>query len=192
MEPESGFEPSPPPGMPSFIDRVTALAGELTRFAGWLASSESEANDVVQETLLRALRARPAVASNERALRGWLFQVARNVHVDLRRAQAARDRFIVLEGGREDLEDVESFAPAHANHAIERVDLERALHSLAEGTRVAIVLTDVWELDQNEVAAILGVPLGTVKSRVARGRARLAVMLTTNSDGEIAGEGRRR
>jgi RNA polymerase sigma-70 factor (ECF subfamily) len=62
-------------------------------------------------------------------------------------------------------------------HAIEPVDLERALGHLPEGARTALLLTDLWEFDHEEVARILDVPVGTVKSRVARARARLAVLL---------------
>jgi RNA polymerase sigma-70 factor (ECF subfamily) len=163
---------------PPLVDRVAPLAVELTRFARWLASATHDADDVVQETLIRALRARD-VPPSERALRAWLFRIARNVHVDQRRAQAARDRFVVLEGGRDDLEELEEPVTTTA-HDIDRTDLERALAELPEGTRAALVLTDVWEFDHAEVAAILDVPVGTVKSRVARGRARLAAILASD------------
>lgn len=163
------------------VDRIAPLAGELSRFARWLASSPQDADDVVQETLVRALRARD-VPANDRALRAWLFRIARNVHVDQRRAQAARDRFVVLEGGRDDLEEVEEPPVKLAQEPIDRVDLERALAELPEGTRAALVLVDVWEFDHAEVAAILDVPVGTVKSRVARGRARLAAILLAETN----------
>jgi RNA polymerase sigma-70 factor (ECF subfamily) len=168
--------------------RIRPLAGELSRFARWLASSAHDADDVVQETLVRALRAKDVPAA-DRALRAWLFRVARNAHVDLRRAQAARDRFVVLEGGRDDLEEVAApVAPPPLD--VDRDDLERALAELPEATRAALVLTDVWEFDHAEVAAILDVPLGTVKSRVARGRARLAAILSDAGDLRVRGRAR--
>lgn len=174
---------------PSLIDRIAPLAGELSRFSRWLAASPHDADDVVQETLIRALRARD-VPPGERALRAWLFRIARNVNIDQRRAQAARDRFVVLEGGRDELEEVEEPVTRTAYEHIERADLERALADLPEGTRAALVLTDVWEFDHAEVAAILDVPVGTIKSRVARGRARLAAILA--SDGHVHAERRGR
>lgn len=161
---------------PPLVDRVAPLAGELARFARWLASNPHDADDVVQETLIRALRARD-VPPSDRALRAWLFRIARNVHVDQRRAQAARDRFVVLEGGRDELDEIGEPAAGLAHAQIDRFDLERALAELPEGTRAALVLVDVWEFDHAEVATILDVPVGTVKSRVARGRARLAALL---------------
>ncbi len=157
------------------VDRIAKLAGELARFAGWLAGSSYDADDVVQETLIRALPAK-SVPADEPALRAWLFRIARNVHVDQRRNQAARDRFVVLEGGRDELEEVEQIAvPALGD--LDRADLERALGELPEGARAALVLADVWELDHSEIAAILDIPVGTVKSRVARARVRLAALL---------------
>lgn len=165
----------PPTMSSSLVDRLSAVAGELSRFARWLTASGPDGDDVVQETLLRAFAAGD-VPPGERAFRAWLFRVARNVHVDLRRAQAARERLVVLHGGRDELEDAQ--APAVPLYGpIDRMDLERALLALPEGARAALVLTDVWAFDHEEVAAILDIPLGTVKSRVARARARLATLL---------------
>jgi len=165
---------------PPLIDRLTALAAELSRFARWLAPTTHDADDVVQETLIRALRAaNPPTA--ERPLRAWLFQIARNVHVDQRRSQVARDRFVVLEGGRDELPE-HAAPPTVTIRDIERADLEAALAQLPEGARTAVVLTDVWEFDHEEVAQILDIPVGTVKSRVVRARARLAQLL----DGDAA------
>lgn len=174
---------------PLLIDRIAPLAGELSRFARWLASSPHDADDIVQEALIRALRARD-VPPGERALRAWLFRIARNVHVDQRRAQAARDRFVVLKGGRDELEEIEEPVARTAYEHIERADLERALEDLPEGTRSALVLTDVWEFDHAEVAAILDIPVGTVKSRVARGRARLAAILASDVQPHAERKGR--
>ncbi len=157
------------------IDRLTALAAELSRFARWLAPTAHDADDVVQETLIRALRAWNA-PTDERALRAWLFQIARNVHVDQRRSQAARDRFVVLEGGRDELPDHPA-PPTVTIRDFDRADLEAALAQLPEAARTTLVLTDVWEFDHEEVARILDIPVGTVKSRVVRARARLAQLL---------------
>jgi RNA polymerase sigma-70 factor (ECF subfamily) len=154
---------------------LAPLLGELTRFARWLTAAPHDADEVVQETLTRALLHHDDLADAKR-LRAWLFQIARNVHVDLRRAQAGRDRFVVLEGGLEELAALET-PPVALPALIEPADLERALAQLSEGSRTALLLTDVWEFDHEEVARILDVPVGTVKSRVARSRARLAAIL---------------
>ncbi|MBL0193101.1 MAG: RNA polymerase sigma factor [Myxococcales bacterium] len=150
--------------------KLRPLLGELTRFARWLAQTPQEADEVVQETLLRALRAHEDLADT-RHLKAWLFRIARNAHVDLRRAQAGRDRFVLLGGGLDELSALETPPPVPPAR-VEGVDLERALAELPEGARAALVLTDVWEFDHEEVARILDIPVGTVKSRVAR-RARV-------------------
>lgn len=129
----------------------------------------------MQETLTRALRSAGDLV-DAKSLKAWLFRLARNAHVDLLRAQAGRDRFVVLGGGLDELSALETPPPVPPDH-IERVDLERALAELPEGARTVLVLTDVWEFEREEVARILDIPVGTVKSRVARARTRLAALL---------------
>jgi RNA polymerase sigma-70 factor (ECF subfamily) len=171
--------------------QLRPLLGELTRFARWLAQGPDEAEEIVQETLTRALRS-PGDLAESKSLKAWLFRIARNAHVDLLRAQAARDRFVVLGGGLDELSALEAPPPVPPA-SIERVDLERALAELPEGARTALVLTDVWEFEREEVARILDIPVGTVKSRVARARSRLAAILAERSveHGDIHSEGRR-
>ena len=150
--------------------------GELTRFARWLSAAPHEADDIVQETLIRALNGAHKL-ENRSAMRAWAFRIARNVHVDLRRSRASYERFVVLEGGLEDLAEVE-MTSASLPSTIDSIDLERALLKLPESSRTALLLTDLWEFDHEEVARILDVPIGTVKSRVARARVRVAALLT--------------
>ncbi len=154
---------------------LALLLGELTRFSRWLTETPHDADEVVQETLARALRGKHDLRDSKR-LRAWLFQIARNVYVDLRRSQASRDRFVVLEGGLEELAALEN-PPIVSSARFEPADLEVALAQLPERARTALLLTDVWEFDHQEVARILDVPVGTVKSRVARARARLAAIV---------------
>lgn len=166
--------------------QLAPLLGELTRFARWLTAVPHDADEVVQETLTRAIRHREDI-DEIKSLRAWLFQIARNVHVDLRRAQAGRDRLVVLEGGLEELAAVES-PPTILPARIEPIDLERALAQLPEGSRTALLLTDLWEFDHEEVARILDVPVGTVKSRVVRARAKIAAILASE-DAKAEGRG---
>jgi len=154
---------------------LEALLGELTRFARWLVPSDHDADETVQNALIRALDG-AAELRDPSAVRAWLFRIARNAHVDLQRGHAARDRFVVLEGGLEDLVAVEG--PPADLPTVEPIDLERALAQLPEGARTALLLTDLWGFDHEEVSKILDIPLGTVKSRVARARARVAAILS--------------
>jgi RNA polymerase sigma-70 factor, ECF subfamily len=151
---------------------MLAILGELTAFARSLTGAD--AADLVQETVRRSLAAANQL-DDPRRLRAWMFRILRNAHVDALRAKAARDRFVVLEGGLEDLGEIE--IPAFDAPSFDQHDLAKALALLPEAARTALLLSDLWGLDQDEIAEVLDVPVGTVKSRVARARARVAVML---------------
>ena len=168
-----------------FAAELRGILGELTRFARYLAATSEDADDLVQETLTRALR---GGAGLERAgsLKAWVFTIARHAQVDLRRARASRDRFVVLGGGLEELSALES-PPRPLGATVERADLERVLAELPEGARAALLLSDLWEFDLEEIAKILDIPIGTVKSRVARARAHVAAALGRHDDEERRG-----
>ncbi len=156
------------------------LLGEVTRFARWLVTDVVEAEDIVQETVARALAA-AGTLNDPRRIRPWLFRIARNVTIDRRRARAAADRLVVLAGGFDDLGDVELPAGDRAVR-YERAEIEAALAELPELARSALLLSDLWGLDRQEISDVLDVPLGTVKSRVARARARVAILLERGPD----------
>ena len=161
------------------------LVPELTSFARWLVGSSQEADELVHDVVLRALE-HAATIEDPLRLRAWLFRTARNARVDLLRSGAARSRLMVLEGGLEDFED--AAVPANPVPAIlDRVDVERALAKLPEIARAAVLLADLWEFSYEEVAIILDIPVGTVRSRLARARARLAQLLLTDAANRAAG-----
>jgi RNA polymerase sigma-70 factor, ECF subfamily len=165
--------------------QLAPLLGELTRFARWLTTATDEADEVVQETLIRALRSGASgIAVTD--LRAWLFKIARNARVDLLRKNARRERLVVLEGGIADLEAFET-APPVLPALLDEADLVRALAQLSEASRAALLLTDLWEFDHVEVAQILELPLGTVKSRVARARAKVAAILADGTTSAAKG-----
>jgi RNA polymerase sigma-70 factor (ECF subfamily) len=164
---------------------LRSLVPELTRFARWLVGSGQEADDLVHEVVLRALERSETIDDPSR-LRAWLFRTARNARIDLLRSGAARSRLMVLDGGLEDLEDAS--VPADPVPAIlDRVDVEKALAKLPETARAAVLLADLWQFSYEEVATILDVPAGTVRSRLARARARLAQLLLADAAGRAAG-----
>lgn len=155
--------------------RTLELLGELTRFAAWLAADDGQAvDDVVQEAVARALANAGSVRDSGR-LKPWLFRILRNIYLDRRRAHATRHGLVVLRGGLDDLPEVEVSAAELPE--FERIDLERALAELPELARSALLLHDLWGFEISEIALILDVPIGTVKSRIARARSRLAARL---------------
>nr|WP_274622557.1 RNA polymerase sigma factor [Myxococcus fulvus] len=144
----------------------------LRRVGRRLTGSAVEADDLVQETLARALEQRGAL-KEPASLKAWLLAVQRTVFLNSRRG--LRPRLEVLEGGRgqplppEPSADLEVELHAHALSE----GMRAALDSLAPEWRDALWLREVEELSYDEIAQVQGCPVGTVRSRLAR--ARLAV-----------------
>jgi RNA polymerase sigma-70 factor (ECF subfamily) len=135
----------------------------LFRTACRLTGSSHDAEDLVQETMLRAYRAfdRYEPGTN---IRAWLFTILRRVHQDgLRRLRRGP-------GFEEVAEHTASRPPAQEIVARGGLDLARALDKLAEPFRTAVVLRDLEELAYQDIARITEAPIGTVMSRIHRGR----------------------
>jgi RNA polymerase sigma-70 factor (ECF subfamily) len=140
------------------------LVGQLTAVTG----SREEAEDVVQEAFARGLlHSRSLLAADNPE--AWLRTVAVN---------QARSRWRRLRRFAGLLPALAPEPPAESDDAASRIDLVSALRDLPEAQREAIALHHLAGLPVHEVAATLGVPNGTVKARLARGRAALARVLT--------------
>ena len=147
---------------------------ELTAFASRLAGNAADADDLVQATYERAFRSWPSLRE-ARACRAWLFRIARNLHVDRKRATHARPELRPVEPG-----DRVAPEPSITPETVERLqarEIEAALLQLPPEQREAVLLCDVWGFEYGEIADVTGAALGTVRSRIARGRARLAALL---------------
>jgi RNA polymerase sigma-70 factor (ECF subfamily) len=139
-----------------YADHAAPLLGFVTRLTG---SDVALAEDIVQETLLRAWR-HPEVLDPARGpIRPWLFTVARRLVIDAHRAQQARPREV------RDLELVDVTAPDDIERAIEGWVVAEALASLSAAHRDVLVETYYRGASVQEAATTLGVPPGTVKSR---------------------------
>jgi RNA polymerase sigma-70 factor (ECF subfamily) len=149
-----------PPGALSERDvraAYAAHAGELYGFAARSLGDSGLAEEAVQETFVRAWRAGERFDPQIGSLRTWLFAILRNVVIDLSRARAARPG--VAESGAEPA--IEPF-----EEALLAWQLEEAMRRLGEQHRRVLVETYYRGRPYAEVAAELGVPEGTVKSRV--------------------------
>lgn len=155
-------------------------ARALHRTAQRLTRSVDDASDVVQETFLRAYRtfANFQAGTNEKA---WLFTILYSIMSN--RWQATRRAPAEVA-----LDDLDAWVPLAAAANAERVllnrlgatpEILRALDALPEPYRAAVLLVDVEELTYEEAAAALACPVGTVRSRLARGRRQLCASLTT-------------
>ena len=148
----------------ALVDRLYAAALRLTR-------NEADAQDLVQDTYLRAFRSSGQFEAGTN-LRGWMFTILHNTFLNQRR-DSGRSPVDV------DSEAVEQ-APDHRQAASNPeelllretmdADLREALDSLPAAYREAVWLRDVEQFSYEEIAAIVGVPIGTVMSRISRGR----------------------
>jgi RNA polymerase sigma-70 factor, ECF subfamily len=151
------------------------------RFALRLTGSPSEAEDLVQETFLRAFRARDQYTPGTSA-RSWLFTICRNAYLRERERDSRRDELVARAAHAEVEGDVPvSETPVFAGRGDydPEGDFFRglidsrifdAIDALPHDFREAVVLSDLEGLNYQEMAQVMGVPLGTVKSRLFRGR----------------------
>ena len=149
-------------------EAYTAHAGELYGFAMRSLGDSGLAEEAVQETFLRAWRAGERFDPQIGSLRTWLFAILRNVVIDLGRARAARPR-VAKEGVEQSVEPLEQ--------ALLAWQVEEAMRRIGEDHRHVLVETHYRGRPYAEVAADLGVPEGTVKSRVYYGLRALRVVL---------------
>jgi len=147
-----------------------ALLPRLRRFARSLTHHAADADDLVQLALERALQKIDQWREGTR-LDSWMFGIIHNAWIDEIRARRRRDRVLAPEEAGEHIADAASEAP------IQRLSLEAAFAQLPEEQRVVVSLVLVEGLAYKEAAAVLDLPIGTVTSRIARGRATLSVLL---------------
>jgi RNA polymerase sigma-70 factor (ECF subfamily) len=142
----------------------------LYRTAYRMSRNPADAEDLVQETFLRAYRAFDTYQAGTN-IRAWLYTILYRVRTDSFR-KAGRSPQTV------ELVDEPPVPPPQEALAGGQEDLERALAALPEPFQSAVLLRDVEELSYDEIAEVLRVPVGTVMSRIHRGRAQLRALLT--------------
>jgi len=144
---------------------IRATQRDVYRFLTHI-SDRSEAEDLTQETYLRALRSLPSFAGRSSA-RTWLLSIARRVAADHVRSIVARPRTTAVE----DWDAVVTANPAHRRSGFdEGVLLRELVAGLEPSRRDAFVLTQMLGLDYAATAEVCGCPVGTIRSRVARAR----------------------
>lgn len=149
-------------------DRVHAVCRRI-------AGTNRDADDACQEALIKIVRYLPRFDGRS-AFGTWAYRIATNAALDeLRKRNRRPALHAVGEDDRPAMADPDAEAPIEA--FADRVLLDEALGELAEDLRVAVVLRDVADLDYAEIAATLDIPVGTVKSRISRGRSALAAQL---------------
>lgn len=148
------------------------LIPALRRYAYALLRDHDAADDLVQDTLERAL-SRWSLRRSDGDLRAWLFTIQRNLHVSAVRQGRRRGAQVELD---------EATTPSNAaqqESGIEVQDILAALDQLPEEQKSLLLLVGVEDVSYDEAAKIMGVPTGTVMSRLSRGRQRLRALLET-------------
>ncbi len=167
-------EPRPEPiplSDPEFKDQLAAVIPHLRAFGRSLSGSRDLADDLVQETLLKAWAARKRFQAGTN-MRAWTFIILRNLFL----SQMRRARF---KGEWDDITAAKILAaPASQDRHIELGDMQRALMHLPQPQREALILVGAGGFAYEEAADICGCAVGTIKSRVARGRVALEALLT--------------
>ena len=150
---------------------ILAEIPRLRRYARAMLGNRAAADDLVQDTLERAWsRLRQWQTGSD--LRAWLFSIMHNLRIDQIRQAPPH---------AQPLEDVEAEMPTRPTQSdnLELMDLEAALYRLPEEQREVLLLVALEEMSYAEIAALLDIPIGTVMSRLARGRERLRQMMAT-------------
>jgi RNA polymerase sigma-70 factor (ECF subfamily) len=156
------------PDVNAFQQGIQATIPALRRYARALTRDAEAADDLVQDTLVRALRSEHLFHGGD--IRSWLYTILTNLNRNRLRALARRPALTPIE--EMDLPDAGADSGGR--------DIERALASLVDDQRVALLLVVLEGLSYREVAEVQGVPIGTVMSRLARARAHIKAYL----DGE--------
>jgi|SRR5881396_532314 len=155
-------------------------------YARWLTKSDSDAEDVLQDAAVRALRFFSSLRSDD--ARAWLLTIVRNTWYARFSKAGSADHHAVFDETKDDRPDeqLDPEALVIQRQAVERV--QRAIEGLPADFREVIVLRELEGLSYKEIAAIVGVPIGTVMSRLARGRERLLGLLDLKATIGGAGE----
>ena len=154
--------------------QVITLMPKLRRFAYGLCGSTDGADDLIQEACSRLLG---CAAEVEGYLDRWLYRTIRNVHIDQVRHALVKERYQDEMAGR---------SPAavdgseHVESLVTLDQIRELIAALPEDQRVTLMLVGVEGHSYREAAEILGLPIGTVTSRIARARARLVDAISNN------------
>jgi RNA polymerase sigma-70 factor (ECF subfamily) len=179
---EAGPRPTPATewAVPSWDDVVRTHSARVYRLAYRLTGNPHDAEDLTQEVFVRVFRSLASYTPG--TFEGWLHRITTNLFLDL----ARRRRRIRFEGLGHDVEGrmpggdpspAEAFDDRHLDG-----DIQAALRDLPPEYRAAVVLCDIEGLSYEEIAATLGVKIGTVRSRIHRGRQALRDYLAAHSD----------
>ena len=177
-----------------FYAHIWPQRAMILRTARFLARHHAEADDLAQETLLKAFKSISSFDPSSNA-KGWVSAILRNTWIDHLRATGRQPPPLSVEQQDVEVQDHRAASiepdvgdPAALLERFSDADIIKALRMLPEEIRWTLLLVDVETLDHAQAAAILQIPEGTVKSRAYRGRRMLRTsLLSGNTPGDPAG-----
>jgi RNA polymerase sigma-70 factor, ECF subfamily len=166
--------------MAEFRELLAAQIPRLRRYALALTRRRDQADDLVQDTLVRAL-AKEHLWARGTDLRAWLFTILHNQRINgVRRG--------LREGTAVEIENVSGAVTAASDPSARRTlyELDRAMGQIAEEQRQVILLIGLEGMSYEDAAAVVGVPVGTIRSRLSRGRAALRTAMAIDEERRLA------
>jgi len=157
----------------SFESELAELLPRLRRFAFTLSRSAADADDLTQATIERALKSRDQWRPGTR-LDSWAYRIMRNLWIDTARARSRRDK---VEAPEEEAERVGEDPTASMDAAVDLSRMMSAMERLPDEQREVVALILIEGFGYRETAEMLDVPIGTVSSRLVRGRTALLGMV---------------
>jgi len=155
---------------PELNEELVTLLPRLRRFARALARNVHDADDLVQLTIERAL-ARADQLKRDSPLVNWMFGILRHAWIDELRTRARNQRVFAGESAGQDVSD-----PRQSDQA-DVLSVQDAMARLPQDQRLAVALVLIEGLSYKEAAHVMDVPIGTLTSRLARGRETLQALL---------------
>lgn len=166
----------------AFGELVRAYQHRVVNFTQAMVSNRADAEDISQEAFVRAYRGLRQFRGGS-SFKTWLYQIVTNTA----RTHLAKRRDRPEDAAGDPVATPEAFGQPATNEDVEgsvvhRDRIDRALAALPEDMRAAVLLRDVEGLDYKEISDALGIPMGTVESRIFRGRARLREALASSGE----------
>ncbi len=168
----------------AFEESVLPHLDAAFNYARWLTKDGAEAQDVVQDACVRAMRYISSL--RDANARNWFFAIVRNAWYSRSAHRGGVGEGDLDEAGRDERPDDALDPEARLLQQQIVACVRTALEQLPVDFREAIVLRDMEGLSYKEIAAVVGVPIGTVMSRLARGRERLLVLLKPAEAGRLS------
>ena len=171
-------------GVPTWDEVVERHSDRVYRLAYRLTGNRPDAEDLTQEVFVRVFRSLSSYTPG--TFEGWLHRITTNLFLDTVRRKA-RIRFEALPDDAERLESrdrgpAQVYDETHFDH-----DVQAALDALPPDFRAAVVLCDLEGLSYEEIASTLGIKIGTVRSRIHRGRSALRAALAHRAPAQLPG-----